>query len=486
MQSSLVNRLVNRSVRTASAFMLAMAGLAVPLSVGSATIGMPAPAMAQAKDGTDDVIVFKSGKTVKGKITEETATNVKIKVSIGGIVAETVYEKSEISSITRGEAGTHPAPKGDGVAMKVNPGAKADPVGNDVPKVYKMELTGSFGQDISQTPIRQAVRDAKTNNADYIIVVMDNDWSVRRGGMKEKLEDDDTQFEGFWRAEDMDPVLTEEIEREWTKKPKVVFWVKKAMGGAAFLPLSCPTLYFHSEGKMGGIGHVEDTVKSGDQVVKEKLVGARLGHVRGMANKGGYDARIVLAMARTEYILSYRMVGGRPEFLERMPESPDEFLLTDDGQGSNEDTDEQLARGEGNDNLTLKADLALKLGISKGTVDTFDDLMFQMGLARNNVQIKGKADQIMKAWRDGLAGARRQLPRLWESFGEVAVKDPGGYPERTAARGRRKAIIAEMQTVEKRYEEALNPRQVGVPGWADLETIKKQIELDQLQDKDRK
>jgi hypothetical protein len=258
------------------------------------------------------------------------------------------------------------------------------------------------------------------------------------------------------------------------------------MGGAAFLPLSCPNIYFHSEGKMGGIGHVEDTVKSGDQVVKEKLIGARLGHVRGMANKGGYDARIVLAMARTEYVLSYRMVGGKPEFLERMPASPDEFLLTDDGQGANEDTDEQLARSEGNDNLTLKADLALKLGISKGTVDSYDDLMFQMGLARNNVQIKPKQD-FMKQWREGLASAKRQLRKLWlTDFREVAVKDPGGFQERTAARGRRKAILNEIQTIEKRYEEALNPNAIGVIGWAQAETLKKEIELDQLKDKDKK
>jgi hypothetical protein len=447
---------------------------------------MPAPALAQAKDAGDDVILFKTGKTVKGKIVEETATQVKIKVAIGGIAAETTYNKSDITSITRGTgaAPATPTPQPGTVASK-DP-LPANPAGNDVPRVYKIELTGVFGQDISQTPVRQAVKDAKKNNADYIIVVVDNDWSIKQGGHKSEHSDEDSDFEGFWRAEDIDPVLTEEIEREWTKQPKVVFWIKKAMGGAAFLPLSCPTIYFHSEGKMGGIGHVEDTVKTGDKVVKEKLIGARLGHVRGMANKGGYDPRIVLAMARTEYVLSYRMVGGKPELLERMPEGPDEFLLTDDGQGANEDTEEQLARGEGNDNLTLKADVAFKLGVSKGTVDTYDDLMFHLGLARNNVQIKGQSEQIMKAWRDGLFNAKRQLRKLWESVGEVSVKAPGGYRERTAARSKRKAIMEEMQTIEKRYEEALNPHAIGVPDWADLETRKKEVELDQLKDKEDK
>jgi hypothetical protein len=483
--TSLLTRFVRRTRRAAGLLAIAAAGSLLPLSVGTATLSMPSPAMAQAKDAGDDVIVFKTGKTVKGKITDETATQVRIKVSIGGIAAETTYDKSDITSITHGTSAAPATQPQPGTVASKDP-LPSNPAGSDVPRVYKIELTGLFGQDISQTPIRQAVKDAKKNNADYIIVVVDNDWSLRRQGQMGEHGDEESQFEGFWRAEDIDPVLTEEIEREWTKKPKVVFWIKKAMGGAAFLPLSCPTIYFHSEGKMGGIGHVEDTVKSGDKVVKEKLIGARLGHVRGMANKGGYDARIVLAMARTEYVLSYRMVGGKPELLERMPEGPDEFLLTDDGQGSNQDTEEQLARGEGNDNLTLKADVAYKLGVSKGTVDSYDDLMFQLGLARNNVQIKGQSEQIMKGWRDGLFNAKRELKKLWQSVTEVAVKSPGGFHERTAARSKRKNLMEEMQTIEKRYEEALNPRSVPVPDWADLETRKKEIELDQLKDKEDK
>lgn len=487
MHASFLNHLVRRVQPVVG--MLALAGLGPALPLATGVLATPAPAVAQEAAG-DDVIVFTNGKKITGKITEETATTVTIRFSTSGIPATVTYQKSELLSITKGTGKTEPAPATPtkaGEPARATPKndmrASTDPTDPNKKKVYKLELNGVFGEDISQTPMRQAIQDARKLDADYIIVVLDNDWSLRRFGQMGEIKDDQSGFEQFWRVEDMDPVLTEEIERQWTKKPTVVFWIKKAMGGAAFLPLSCPNIYFHSEGKMGGIGQVEETVKSGDEVVRQKLIGARLGHVRGMAVKGGYDPRIVLAMTLTDYVLSYRMSGGKPEFLERAPASPDEEPLTDDGKEGNKDNNEALARAEGNDCLTLKADIAFTLGISKGTVDSYDHLMQKLGLSRDGIQLNGKADQLMKAWKTGLGSAKRQLPKLWEQVGDVAVKDPGGYPERTAARNRRKALINEMQGIEKKYEEALNPRAIGVPGWADLETMKKEIELQQLQDK---
>jgi hypothetical protein len=457
------------------------------------------PKQGQAAKTTDsgsdkDVVIFRSGRTVEGKILDETPTNIRMKVTVAGISAETTYDKNEILSITRAAAGAKDdAPEAKAEAAKAEaatkPEAAAD--GVDVKKVYKIELTGTFGEDISQTPIRQAVKDAQRVGADYIIVVMDNDWSQKRRGGEEK-KDDDSAFDELFRSEQIDPIFNEEIPRDWQKPPTVVFWVKKAMGGAAFLPLNCPVIYFSNDGKMGGVGHLEEIFgQTGDQIVREKQFALRLGHAEGKAIKGGYDPRIVKAMARTEYVLSYRMVGGKAELLEQMPEGPDEFLLTDDGdqQAGHEDTEEQLARGEGNDNLTLTAKIAYDLGVSKGTVDSIDDLIFQLGLSRNSKLVNEKqSDQIMKSWRDGLENARRALPRLLREYQEVQVKPPGMYQQRTQARGARKHILEEMQGIEKRYEEALNPHRIppGLPDWNEIEILKRQIDLEQQADKPEK
>jgi hypothetical protein len=484
------NTFLSRLNRRLSRFigLMAVVGMGPVLPLGAGVLSTPTPAIAQTAAG-DDVIVFTSGKKITGKILEETPTSVTIKFLTAGIEATATYQKSELLSITKGTGQTPAAPTAATPGAPKQPemkAAAADPAGSGKKKIYTIELTGWFGEDISETPMRQAVKDAKKNNADYIIFVIDNDWSLRRFGQLEDIKDDQGQFDQMWRAEAMSPVFNEEIRREWTTPPTVVFWVKKAMGGAAFLPLSCRNIYFHSDGKIGGIGGLNRIFgQTGDKVVREKQFSLRIAHAEGLAILGGYEPKLIKALCRDEYILSYRIEGGRPVYLERMPESIDEILLTDDAdeQAGRADTIDRLARGEGDDCLTLNADLAFKLGVSKGTTDTMDDLIFKLGIARESEMVKGNSQRITKGWIDGLEDAKRKLRKLWEEYENVQVAQPAQFPQRTQARGRQKAIIEDMQQLLKKYEEAINPRQVPCPDWATLNIIKERLKTQQMADR---
>ncbi len=486
-------RFLNRLCRGAGFGLLALVGMGplVPLTAG--VMATPSTAVAQEAAG-DDVIVFTNGKKITGKILEETATAVTIKFMSGNIPATVTYQKSELVSVTRGTGKAPEAAKpaaGEAPKSEIKASATtADPNDPGKKKVYVIELTGWFGEDISETPMRNAVKDAKKNNADYLIFVLDNDWSLRRFGRLDDIKDDQGQFDQLFRAEKMAPILNEEIPREWAVQPTVVFWVKKAMGGAAFLPLNCKNIYFHSEGKMGGIGGLNRIFGNmGDEVVRQKQFSLRIGHAEGMAIQGGYEYRLIKAMCLDPYVLSYRLEGGKPVYLERMPESADEFLLTDDAdeQAGHADTIDILARGEGNDCLTLNAKLAQELQVSKGTVDTMDDLIFKLGIARNSEIVAGNSKRITKGWIDGLEDAKRKLRKLWQEFQDVQVADPGEYPQRTQARNRRKNICEEMQGILKKYEEAINARAVPCPDWATLNIIKERLKTEQMADKpDRK
>jgi hypothetical protein len=454
------------------------------ISVGVGIGGTASPVMASASD--KDTIVFSNGRVVEGRITKETADRVWIEIEVAGIKAPADYAKSDILSIVRAEkreddsTPAEPAKNRGAAPIKAEakPEAKAG-----APKVYVVELKGEFGVDISETPIRQAIRDARQYQADYLIFALDNDWSFKRWGHREERTDDESEFDKIFRAEKIYPIYTEEVEREWDKQPTVIFWVKKAMGGAAFLPLSVPNIYFHSEGRMGGIGKMEKRAQQADQVVREKWFGAGMAHLEGMALKGGYDPRLVRAMARDDYVLSVAFEGGRPVYHERMPSAPGEELLTDDGKDTNEDSDADLARGLGNDNLTLTADLAHRLGISKGTVDTLDDLLFQLGIARHHQIVKGRSDQIRKMWSEGVEKSKKHLQRLWEDYGQVQVQAPGEYQQRVQARGQRKKILQDMLGLLRRYEEAINPRQLRIPTVEQIEIMLKQIEFEALADR---
>lgn len=459
---------------------------------GVMACGAAAPvAMAQpsqpAKVQATDQVIFKSGRIVEGKVLEETATKVKMMVVVGSLSVETEYDKSEILSIRRdalaapaeeaAPAPEKPASRSSSRATSpVNPAA-------DGTKVYTIHLKGWFGEDISQTPIREAVKDAKQHEPDYLVVIMENDWDQSRFGGMGEIPDEAGFFDQLFRAEDMDPIFTAEIPREWSKPPKVIFWVKRAMGGAAFLPLICDTIYFSSDAKLGGIGGLEKNFGStGDEVVREKQFSLRLGHAEGMAITGGYDPRLIRALARTDYVLSAGFEGGRPVYYEGMPRADrGEILLTDDGKDDREDTIQQLARGEGNDNLTLNADVAYKLGVSKGTVDSFEDLMRELGIARTYTRVDGKSEQIMKNWREGLERAKRDAQRIWRDYSGVQVQ--GDYSQRQRARGQQIKHLDNLEKLLRRYEEALNPGQLGVPGIGDIGVLRERIKLEMMRDR---
>ncbi|MFM7242858.1 MAG: hypothetical protein ACKO40_01610 [Planctomycetaceae bacterium] len=349
------------------------------------------------------------------------------------------------------------------------------------PRVYFMELTGEFGYDITQTPIRDAMRDARNQNADVVIVKID---TTPKQSEFERLPDDKQNFDELFRAQEVLPIFTDEIRREWSKKPRIVFWVKKAMGGAAFIPFVAPEIYMTSDAKVGGIGGIGVMLGStGDEVVRQKQYSLRMARAEGYFIAGGYDPKIVRAMAEPKYVLSYRLEGGKPVFLERLPERPDEFVLTTDEP----DSMEAEVRGQTRSVLTLTADTARAIGVSKGTVDNLDDLLFQLGLSRSHTMIQGRSARIMEGWKRDIELAAKEIRKGVEELSRGAEGQGGNtFEARTQARGKQIRQINDIIARLKRFGEAFGPRwhnENGIPPISQFETQKEQLELQQLVDK---
>lgn len=407
-----------------------------------------APAVAFAADEKDRLLL-NNGQIIEGELISEGADTVRFRVMIAGISAETDYKRSDILKIERAEKAP-PAPEN---AASSAPVARAPaftdnlaPSGSQ--KVYFMELKGWFGTEIYMPPVRDAVKDARKHEPDYLVVIVNNAWE-RYGGLQ-KLKSDDHDFQGLMLAREFDPILTDEIRNEWEKQPRLVFWVKQAMGGAAFIPYLSRDIYFHSEGKMGGIGGADIMFEGrGDEVVRDKMVSLYTATARGLAIKGGHDSRIARAMTEFEYVLSVAFPG--PVYHERYPE-PGEILLTDNGRLESEaDTVEQLARGEGNDVLTLNADWALRLGISRGTANDEATLLDEMHISRTAQTTYGRSNEIFASWRDGVNSYGRKLTTLLRDLDDVRVEEPGGFNERKAARAKQIRIIGDILRLIERY-----------------------------------
>lgn len=430
----------------------------------AATVALaPLPAAAANAEATDKVI-FHSGNIIEGKVLEETATEIKMLVVMGSMSAEMTYPKADILKIERDvidatAVASAEIPDGDVPALDARNERDDEADLDGAYRVYHIKLNGQFGRDISETPIRDSIEDARDEGATHIIIELNNTWQ-RRG---EDLNDNAGNFDEFSRAEAITPIFTEEIRTEWSNPPEVVFWVRNAMGGSAFLPFLSPNMYFHSEGRMGGVGNLAGMFGNmGDEVVRDKQESLRAGRARGLAIHGGYDGRIITAMTEVPYQLWLRFERGQPVLIDNPDDVlPSDILLTDDGEDENADTVVELVRDEGNDVLTLRADTAFQMGISDGTADTLDDLLFDLGIDQDSVVIEGRAERINDRWRTTIDRSERELRSLYQDYTEV----PGGGDrrERARSRGQRSRLLDQMERILVRFGEAVIPGRIGVP-----------------------
>lgn len=458
---------------------LGVVALAAPLMVGA-----PARAAEPKGDATkapattrDELILSKNGGTVvRGQILEETAVSITMIVEFPGMPAvKTTYPKSDIVKINRdipvdAVATTKVDEKPvDRVKERLAPTATAE---DDAAQIMVIEFKGEVGRDITLTPMTELFErvdkqfndldssgNVKAERKDKNILVFEVDAQTNPG----------RGFDGFFAAEKLAGLL----EKQMDKGRRVVFWIKRAEGGAAGISLICPEIYWKSDGEFKGAGPDLESFDIGDKMVNEKQISLRMGHAEGVPIRGGYGSvgvAVVRALARSTNWLVVRMEGGKPVILERAPteadfaESPNWTVLKDDGKDKNKDA--KLT--EGNDRLNLKADWARNLGISKGTADTVEDLAFQFGVQRNWKQIeKPDAQKALTDWSEAIDRAvarintrpRPDLPRgtLWRDLDDIDGEPAATFEARQKANSRRINVLKQVQAILTRYKEVFDP-----------------------------
>jgi hypothetical protein len=475
-------------------------GIAALIAAMTLHMLTPAPAHAWAAPvamtASTDTLIFKNGNVLEGTIVSETGTHVRFKGELHGIAFETEYPKADILEIKRGTGQAAGQAATD--TKVVDPSSYLTPppapvIDDGRDKIYWIDLTGKFGEEITQTPLRNALKDAKNQRADVIIVMVDNkvvdDEEIRGNEELEKLY---AQFDELFRAEKIMAVVVDEVPAEWQKPPRIIYWVRRALGGIAFMPLTSKEVYFHPEGKLGGVGNLNGMRARGHRRVVEKQISLRRGHAVGWVNQSGFPQpeMLVRALTQEDFVLSLKIEGGRPVLFEGYPSNPGEELLTDDGMEGNADTIDQAARGEGNDVLTLDHRLAKLLGISKGTAETRDELLSLLGYRADQI-VKSRSEAIMRDWVRGFEAGKTQARRLWEEFGEVQVQ--GDYDQRRQARSTQIQKIEQIKSIFKRYAESFEWRWLarygfpidgeGGPGIAQLTEIQDRIRTQQLLDR---
>ncbi|MFM9958197.1 MAG: hypothetical protein ACKVZJ_08965 [Phycisphaerales bacterium] len=453
----------------------------------------------------DEVVLSKNGGTVvRGQILEENATSLTMMVEFPGMPAvKTTYLKSEIVEIKRDlpvdaaavakDTTTKAKDKPeDRIKEKQAPTATAE---DDAARIMVVKLEGEIGFNITKTAMINMFEevDKEFNDLDssgnvkperkdknILVLHVDAQTQERRG------------FDGFFEAEK----LATTFEKEFLKGRRIVFWVDRAVGGAGYMVMISPEVYWKNEGLLEGAGDL-GKFDLGDKMVNEKQISLRLGHAEGIPIKGGYGSvgvAIVRALARQTNWLTVRMEGGKPIVLERAPtesdlaESPNWIVLKDDAEGKNKDS--KLT--EGNDKLRLFADWARNLGLSKGTAETVEDLAFQFGVQRNWKEIeKPKAQKALEDWTDQIEATLKRInpnpspgrPRgtMWRDLDDVRAEPTEGFAGRQKNLARQLAILTQIQGQITRFKEVFDDD----GGWVSQIDLQK-LEIRETMDREKR
>ncbi|CAN5756377.1 hypothetical protein BH11PLA1_BH11PLA1_24480 [soil metagenome] len=348
-------------------------------------------------------------------------------------------------------------------------------------KVYVIPLRGELGHDVTKDVLERVLDDARREEPDFLVFVVDMTFSFRGKAIGERSEEILIAWDLVGKVQEMQPTFMGiEHNPAWKKKPKVVFWVRRALGAAAFLPMVCKDIYFTPDGRLGAIGMLDKWSEGrGDPTVLEKQRSLRLGWVNGMANQGGYSLDLVRGMARSDRPLSYDLVGGQPVYRQ---DDAGTYLLQD--AFKRPDTLDEIVRLAGNDILTLDAVNAKRLGVSRADVPSLDMLMFELGVERNYKLITEKPKKIMVNYSLDLKKAESDFRKIYQDYRRIQVT--GQTPsDRNRIRQQQIGQLNKMKRVVEQWKDAINPRVIqGMP--ADfigdiniqIDRIKTQMRLD--------
>lgn len=255
------------------------------------------------------------------------------------------------------------------------------------PKIYVVPFgldgKGQMGTDIHSSIYEKVVKDVKAKKPDLIIISLD---SAERGRREYSGAERDSLGErGVNNSEDMRKTLAL-FKQELGDIPQVM-WVQDSVGFGTLFALAWPNMYTKADARLWGLGKVSLQAKSNDHEVERKWLAAAVGIANGFVLSGGHPTVIGSAMMDPERKLSVSFKGR-------------EFDWKDDESGT------FLIDGDPQRPANFDARSAEDFGLSDGTADSVEDVMFQLGyrewddsLCKNGQDGTKLVGDYIKSWR---------------------------------------------------------------------------------------
>ena len=295
------------------------------------------------------------------------------------------------------KSGAKSSPK---AAAESKGAAAAAAPGEKLKSVYVVPFKGQFGTDIHPACYDDILKDLEAKRPDIIVFELDS-ADVDR---VEYMGEDPSSMGVFSVASD--DTMMRKLLRDFKDKhgyAQQYVWVKDSVGFGSLLAFSWPNMYMAPNARLFGLNRAARFwTRIEDPEVRAKFREAAVAIINGFLSSGGYDLKIGEAMLRPEMLLSASYKGRAIEWRE-------------DTKGY------WVVDGRDDSTAGFSAESAEELGLSKGSAESLDELMFVLGV-REFDRVADDGETLHKKYVDDWRKAYEQCGKLIEES-NVAQED---------------------------------------------------------------
>jgi len=401
---------------------------------------------------TEDVLYMNDLRELRGQIISETPSEIVFEFVDRklNLRSKLTIKKADIAKIVRdiplatpesapatGSAGSHTgAASGtaSGVAKSDETPAssygikRAADISEHTKRIYVVPMDGQMGTDVNAEVYEEVVSDIRAQNPDYLIIKLRSrdteDRLYTRWGREEQSAND-SEFLDRYRE------LVSLFRDELRDIPQVV-WIEDSEGISSVIAMAWPDMYMMPGARLGGLARAAGNflgVKD-DFNTLGKYREAYMAWLKGFAEYGGYDLKLLDAMVRPEFLLSASWKGRNVDW-------------TLDANG------EYLVDGSEDFTVAFRAKSAEDFGISKGTAETLDDLALLLGV-REYVVLDSQAQAHFDKYKEDWRRVLDQCQTLWNDHTQFLGWATGEDTVRYL--GRAKDCLEKIVAAIDRYE----------------------------------
>jgi hypothetical protein len=339
---------------------------------GACAISLSAMALALASPARDAEVAVQSSQGSGSKGTQKAPAGSSSKSSSQAKKGSTAKSAAKPSSGSKDATPATPAEK--------------------LKSVYVVPFKGQFGTDIHPACYDEILKDLEAKRPDIIIFELNSADIDRVEYMGEDMSN-----AGLFSVASDDTMMRKML-REFKDKHRYAqqyVWVKDSVGFGSLLAFSWPDMYMAPDARLFGLSRAAGFwTRVEDPEVRAKFREAAVAIINGFLSSGGYDLKIGEAMLRPEMLLSASYKGRNIEWRE-------------DTKG------QWVVDGRDDSTAGFTAESAEELGLSKGSAESLDELMFVLGI-REFDRVPDDGETLHKKYVEDWRKAYDQCGKLIE------------------------------------------------------------------------